>query len=123
MTLVTSSRKRCSLSANASCAARRSVMSRVILTKPTSSPSAPRIASRTASAQKRVPSLRMRQPSSSKRPVSRAVASASAGLPAALSSGVKKREKCCPMISASAYPLVRSAPGFQLVTTPLGSSM
>ena len=43
-------------------------MSRVILAKPISSPWSSRMASMTTWAQKRVPSLRTRQPSFSKRP-------------------------------------------------------
>ena len=55
-------RRRCSS------AARRSERSRVTLAKPTSAPSPSRSAVMTTLAQKRVPSLRMRHPSSSKRP-------------------------------------------------------
>jgi hypothetical protein len=68
-----------------SSAARRSVRSRVILAKPSSSPLSSWIASSAVSAQNRLPSLRSRQPSSVKRPVRRAVSSARRGLPAARS--------------------------------------
>ena len=34
-----------------------------------------------------------------------------------------EREKCWPMISSAVYPLIRSAPAFQVATWPCGSSM
>jgi hypothetical protein len=67
----------------------RSVMSRVILAKPMSSPASSRTASITAKAQKRLPSLRMRQPSDSKRPTVPAVRNAVAGNPRSRSSALK----------------------------------
>ena len=69
-------------------ASRRSVTSRVILAKPISVPSSSRIASMTTLAQKRVPSLRTRQPSASNLPSRAAVSRARAGMPAARSSSV-----------------------------------
>src|SRR5436305_2093381 len=67
-----------SLSRKASCAARRSVMSRVIFAKPTSLPVSSRTASMTAEAQNRLPSLRSRQPSASCRPSRAALSQAPA---------------------------------------------
>ena len=60
----------------------RAVMSRVTLAKPRSSPEGPRSAVIVTSAQKRVPSLRSRQPSPWCRPSRSARASAAAGSPA-----------------------------------------
>src|SRR5438270_13991797 len=37
--------------------------------------------------------------------------------------GRVKRDMCWPMISAARYPLIRSAPAFQVATRPAGSSM
>ena len=56
------------------------------------SPSSPRIGSITTLAQKRLPSLRTRQPSASNRPSVMAVCSARVGTPAARSSGIESRE-------------------------------
>ncbi len=66
----------------------RWVMSRVTLAKPISRPSLSRIGSITTLAQKRLPSLRTRQPSFSKRPSRSAAARPRAGSPASRSSGV-----------------------------------
>ncbi|MNT37719.1 hypothetical protein D3C72_1738710 [compost metagenome] len=72
------------------CRCSTSVRSRVTLAYPVRLPSASVRAVMTASAQKRVPSLRRRQPRSSTRPNFRALASSLRGLPAFKSSGVKK---------------------------------
>src|SRR5437868_207689 len=74
-----SSRKRSSLWRTRSSWARRSVRSRVILENPRSSPSGVKSAVMTTLAQKRVPSLRTRQPSSSKRPTRFASSSSRSG--------------------------------------------
>ena len=66
-----------------SCRRRRSVRSRVTLVKPTSSPFASRSAVITTLAQNREPSLRTRQPSSSKRPSRAAISSSRSHLPVA----------------------------------------
>ncbi|MNY12005.1 hypothetical protein D3C86_1450640 [compost metagenome] len=100
-----------------------SVMSRVILARPMTSPSVSRTTSRAARAQNRVPSLRTRQPSSCAPPVSSARPSNICGNPAARSSGVKNMEKCWPITSSARYPLMRCAPAFQLTISPLRSSM
>jgi hypothetical protein len=65
---------------------RRSVRSRVTFTKPRSSPSSPRMAVMSTLAQKRVRSLRRRQPSSSYVPVREAMSSSRSGLRARSSS-------------------------------------
>jgi len=65
----------------------RAVMSRVTLAKPRSSPRGPRSAVTTTSAQKRLPSLRSRQPSCSARLSRSARCSMRSGVPAARSSG------------------------------------
>ena len=74
-----SSRARRSESSRRCCASRRSVRSRVTLAKPTSTPRASRSAVMTTLAQNSVPSLRTRQPSSSKRPSRAATSSSYAG--------------------------------------------
>ena len=71
-----------------SSASLRSVRSRVTRAKPMCRPSASWRRVKTMPAQKRVPSLRTRQPSSSQRPSLRARASAPSGTPAARSSSV-----------------------------------
>jgi hypothetical protein len=73
---------------NSSLARRRSVSSRVILLNPMSAPSALRIAPITTLAQKREPSFRTRQPSSSSQPSRAAEARLLAGFPVAMSSCV-----------------------------------
>ncbi|MNC44636.1 hypothetical protein D3C75_935500 [compost metagenome] len=73
---------------SACCAWVASVMSRVILAKPSKVPVSPRIGSTTTWARNLVPSLRTRQPLFSKRPSRVATSSAQAGKPAAWSSGV-----------------------------------
>jgi len=81
-------RNRSSL-ARSDCSVRlRSVRSRVTLANPTSAPRSSRTAVITTSAQKREPSLRTRQFSSSWRPVAAAARRVASGLPAATSSGV-----------------------------------
>ena len=75
-------------SCRASWASRRSVMSRVILAKPTRRPVSSFTRSITTWAQNRLPSLRTRQPSSSKRPSVIAVCRARSGTPAARSCSV-----------------------------------
>src|SRR2546422_610409 len=64
-------------------------------------PSLSCIAVTMAQAQKRDPSLRTRQPSSSDRPCAAATRNNSSGLPLSMSSGVKKQEKWRPMISSA----------------------
>ena len=65
---------------------RRAVRSRVTLAKPRRVPVRSRMAVMTTLAQKRVPSLRTRQPSSSNRPSRRAVASSCCGQPWSMAS-------------------------------------
>ena len=78
----------------------------------------------TTLAQNCEPSLRTRQPSSSNRPSAcgdlavRGRASPGRWPPAG-----RSVEKCWPMISSALYPLIRSAPAFQVATWPCGSSM
>jgi len=69
-------------------ASRRSVISRVIFAKPMRFPKSSRMASITTLAQKKEPSLRTRQPSSSYRPVELAMFKARAGRLAARSESV-----------------------------------
>jgi len=66
---------------------RRSVRSRVTLANPLWRPARSYTAVMTTLAQKRLPSLRTRQPSSSKRPSRSALRSSSAGQPRAATSG------------------------------------
>src|SRR5215218_169574 len=73
---------------NASSASLRAVMSRVTCEKPLRSPASSRRAVITTSAWKSVPSLRTRQPSSSKRPSIAAMRSSSPGRPRSTSSSV-----------------------------------
>ena len=72
-------------------------------------------------AQNTVRSLRTRQPSSSKRPSRAAVERILEGLPSSLSTSLKKVSYGEPIISAAIYPLILSAPGFQVATEPSGS--
>ena len=97
---------------------RRSVRSRVTLVKPISWPEASWIGVITTLAQNLDPSLQTRQASTSKLPSLRATSSSRSGAPSAMSSGVKNLAKSLPMISSAAYPLIRSAPGFQVATRP-----
>jgi len=82
---------------------RRSVMSRVIWRSRSTDHGAV-IASRTTCAQKRLPSLRTRQPSLSYLFSFAAVCSARMGWPEIRSSWVKNFEKCAPTISSGVYP-------------------
>ena len=83
LTSILDSRAVLNCSITASSARLRSVKSRVTFAKPVSSPVSSRIAVRMTLAQKREPSLRTRQPSSSTRPRSRGQAQQFGG-PAAL---------------------------------------
>ena len=80
-------RNRASLWRSACSAAWRSVTSRVTLPKPIRVPSSSRTAVITTLAQNRLPSLRMRQPSSSNRPSDAACDSSISSLPESTSSG------------------------------------
>ncbi len=75
-------------SSSSRCEFLRSVMSWVILAKPISSPASSRMASMITWAQKRVPSLRTRQPSVSQRPSVAACRNPLSGTPASRSSSV-----------------------------------
>ena len=55
-------------------------------------------------------------------PLRLASSSSDSGTPAARSSGVKNTAKLCPIISASVYPWIRSAPALQVSTLPSASS-
>ncbi len=77
----------CANRSRSASAARRSVRSRVTFANPSSLPFGSRSGSMMTFAQKREPSLRTRQPSSSNLPVARATCSSRSVFPLATSSG------------------------------------
>ena len=87
ITGVESARSACRCLSRSSCAARRSLRSLEILAKPITAPASSFTAVITTLAQKREPSLRTRQPSSSKRPTSAAISSSFCGFVVRSSSG------------------------------------
>ena len=71
--------------------------------------------------QNRVPSLRTCQQTLSARPPSKAVLSSCSGWPVRMSSGEKKREKCCPMISCDVVAEDAFRPGVPAEQAPFQS--
>ena len=105
------------------CECCRWVRSWVTLAKPRSRPSASRSAVTTTLAQKRVPSLRTRQPSSSARPCSRAIASSAHGLAGGDVVGAVEAREVLADDLGGLVALDAARAGVPAGVTPSGSSM
>jgi hypothetical protein len=114
---------RCSLVLRSSSSRFSAVWSRSTLVKPRSPRSAARRAVVMPVAQNRTPSFRIIHRSSLALPSRVAVASSSAGTPAARSSGVKISATGSPTNSASPYPSTRPTPSFHEAFRPAVSIM